>query len=548
MDELSGANEALARAEWDRARDGFERVLTAGETPEALEGLGMAAWWLDDVETVFATRERAFQLYRARGDRRGAARVAIALAQDHAYIRGGPAVAAGWYRRAHRLLESVERSAEHGWLALGEADFALWITHDPCVALERAAEAAAIGHELGVLDLEMVAIAVEGLALVCAGRLGEGMPRLDEATTAATSGEMQDPYAIGFAYCCLVQACERVRDYERAAQWCDRAKAYSEAVRFGLLTAFCRTQHATVLLWRGEWAAAERELDLAIRQLRVIRPPIEDEGTVRLAQLRRLQGRREEAAMLVEQAAAHPLALVERAWIELDRGDANAAARSAERYLRKAHPADVTERAAGLEVLVRARVALRAPGRARAAIDELRGIADSLETNAMRASVLIAEGMLQAASGAHDCARTSIEDAVDLFHRSGAPFETARSRLELARVLVALGQPEAAKTEVLSARTVLAELGAVGEVARADRLIGEIDRTSVAATRVEGNLTARELEVLRLVAQGLNNGRIATRLHLSEFTVKRHIANILAKLALPTRAAAVAYTIRNRLL
>jgi LuxR family transcriptional regulator, maltose regulon positive regulatory protein len=54
-------------------------------------------------------------------------------------------------------------------------------------------------------------------------------------------------------------------------------------------------------------------------------------------------------------------------------------------------------------------------------------------------------------------------------------------------------------------------------------------------------LTARELDVLKLVAQGASNADIARRLFLSEHTVKRHLANILHKLNLPSRAAAASW-------
>ena len=60
-------------------------------------------------------------------------------------------------------------------------------------------------------------------------------------------------------------------------------------------------------------------------------------------------------------------------------------------------------------------------------------------------------------------------------------------------------------------------------------------------------LTEREREVLRLVAQGLNNAGIAAALELSEHTVKRHVANILGKLDQPTRAAATALAARHGL-
>jgi DNA-binding NarL/FixJ family response regulator len=61
-------------------------------------------------------------------------------------------------------------------------------------------------------------------------------------------------------------------------------------------------------------------------------------------------------------------------------------------------------------------------------------------------------------------------------------------------------------------------------------------------------LTRREIEVLRLVAQGLSNERIGRTLSVSEFTAKRHVANILAKLDLPSRAAAAAFAARRGLL
>jgi DNA-binding CsgD family transcriptional regulator len=59
-------------------------------------------------------------------------------------------------------------------------------------------------------------------------------------------------------------------------------------------------------------------------------------------------------------------------------------------------------------------------------------------------------------------------------------------------------------------------------------------------------LSAREREVLELVADGLSNAAIAKRLRLSDHTVKRHVANILLKLDLPTRAAAAAFLARQR--
>lgn len=82
MDRLAAGHEALARGAWEEARDLFTAAAAAAETPEALEGLGVAAWWLDDGETTLDARERAYRLFVERGDRLGAARVATWLAWE----------------------------------------------------------------------------------------------------------------------------------------------------------------------------------------------------------------------------------------------------------------------------------------------------------------------------------------------------------------------------------------------------------------------------------------------------------------------------------
>jgi tetratricopeptide (TPR) repeat protein len=213
LDPLSAGRAALARGAWEEARACFAAALKEQETPEALEGLGLAVWWLEEAAATFDARERAYRLYRASDDRRGAARLAVALAEDYLTFRGEPAVAHGWLRRAHRLLEGLERCAEHGSLACLEGYIAFLHHADSVTALKAGTEAAGIGRSLRLLDLEMVGLALEGLALVSQGQIAEGMSRLDEATATAVSGEVTDPNAIGTTCCYLIHACERVRDY-----------------------------------------------------------------------------------------------------------------------------------------------------------------------------------------------------------------------------------------------------------------------------------------------------------------------------------------------
>jgi DNA-binding CsgD family transcriptional regulator len=520
--------------------------LRAEETPEAFEGLGMAAFWLDDDATIFDARERAYRLYQHRGDRRGAGRVAMTLADDYLSFRGEAAVARGWLQRAGRLLSGLAPIPEQGWLKLWEGVFGVALGEDPARVRKAAVAGAAVGRRLGDVDLEMTGLALEGLALITQGELSEGMPRLDEATTAVVSGEMTDPVAIGRSSCLLVLACERIRDFERAAQWCHRIKDFCIRMRFAFPLAVCRAHYAGVLTWRGSWAEAEEELQPALRQPAAIRPALQQEATARLADLRRLQGRFEEAAALLQEIEGHPLSILGRAALAMDRSEPSAAAHLADRFLRQLPALNRTDRVAALDVLLRAQIALGRRREARASREKLQAIAGMVGTEPMQASALAAEGLVAAADGDHGRARRSLEDALGFFTRSGASFDLARCRLDLGRVLSNLGEREAAEAELHEAFVSFERLGArrhADTAAALRRDLGSI--LSGASKSKSSGLTPREVEVLRLVAQGMSNQKIADRLVVSEFTIKRHVANVLAKLSLPSRAAAAAHAARE---
>ena len=151
MNHLGAGRAALARGDWPAARLAFDAAVLAKESPEALEGLGHAAWWLDLADVVFDVRERAYRLYQQRGDRVGAARMAVWLAWDTAAFRGEQAIANGWLQRAHRLLEGHADTTEHAWLALRSGIFALLDEGDPEAAAALASEAVRIGQLTGAV-------------------------------------------------------------------------------------------------------------------------------------------------------------------------------------------------------------------------------------------------------------------------------------------------------------------------------------------------------------------------------------------------------------
>ncbi|HET9465167.1 MAG TPA: LuxR C-terminal-related transcriptional regulator [Gemmatimonadales bacterium] len=511
----------------------------------------MACWWLEDYGGAIDARERAYRLFRQADDPRAAARVAVWLSIDYADFRGESAVANGWIQRAERLLDGLPPSPEHALLAYHKAHVALMGQRNPVAARRLSQEAAAIARSVGPADMEMLGIALEGLAMVTEGEVAAGMSRLDEATAAATAGELSDPAMIGTACCYLIRACEQVHDYDRAAQWCERVREFCRRWKFTGLFSACRIQYASLLTLRGEWAEAEREIEALRRHVERVQPRVVPIALIRLGDLRRRQGRWEEADHLFAESESHYLAVLGSAALALDRGESAKAAELAEEYLRRVPPDDRTERVAGLDIIVRARAAEGEREQAAAHLEELRTIAVTVGTEPLQATVAHAEGCLLSASGDHKAACSRFEESATLFDRNRTPFEAARSRLQLAHTLLALGRRDPATIALRAAGTAFEQLGAARQAAAARILLQELDlkpHGPIGVAAKLGRLTPREIEVLRLVAQGLSDKESAARLKLSEHTIHRHVGNILTKTGLPSRAAAVAQAARSGLL
>ena len=181
----------FAAAEWAEARDSFSAVLAeAPGDPDALDGLGQSLWWLGEREAGIDSRREAYAAFRRRGDLCAAAGLAVYLAGEHR-IDGQPSAAAGWLARARRLLDGTGTVGELGWLRIEEAKR----SHDPVAAERFAREALAVAHELASPDIECMALAQLGRAVVAQGRVEEGVGYLDEAMTVALGGETSDPLA-----------------------------------------------------------------------------------------------------------------------------------------------------------------------------------------------------------------------------------------------------------------------------------------------------------------------------------------------------------------
>jgi DNA-binding CsgD family transcriptional regulator len=549
---LEAGDAALRRGEWQTAREAFQAALDLNESAHALEGFGRATWWLDDLDATFPARQRAFQLYREEGDDRGAARVALSLSIDYVDVLGEPSVGFGWLQRSASLLEGLELSPDHGWHKIYSGFFRVEVDGDYAGGLRLAQEAQEIGRQLKVFDLEMLGAAGEGYCRLRAGEVMEGLRLMDEATAAAISGEISDLTVAGATCCALMYSCSAIADYERAFHWSVRAKELCK--RWGLRSFFsiCRVHYASNFISRGDWAMAEEELVDLLDRPGTTRPATLEDATMKLAELRRKQGRFEEAEALYARAPHKPLAIIGGAHIALQRdNDPVAAADLVDRFLRRIGDEDRAERAFALELLIEARLRMGAFEAAAACAPEIDSLAILTGTLTLKATSRRAEAQLWQARGDLDMARRSFEDAIDLYGQAGLPLEAAIARRSLSRVLQGLSRIASARREARAAFEAFRTLGARFEADLALQTLRGLEEDAGAdAVDNSSGLSRREVEVLALIAQGRGNPEIADELVLSVRTVERHISSIYEKLGLSgasARASATAYALANGL-
>ena len=407
----------LRRRDWRQARDAFQRVLDAEvASPVAWEGLAIAALCLDDAVRSRSANERAYREYLERHDFCGAARVAIQLAVYHDAYRGESAIASGWFERARSLLDTVPPAAEHAWLAFWKAHIDIHV-HGEVAKGEPSLEDAIRLNEAGNIGggLALMTRGLLGLMAISEGAVDEGLRRLDEATTEVLAGGVPDPQMVGWTYCYLLDACENVRDFDRASQWIEHA--FEVVRRFGIVhqSGACRSHYVAILTWRGDYAATEHEIETMRRELGDVFPAYAAQCDIRLGEIRRRQGRLDEAAALLDPLVAQPLAMLSLAALALDRDEPQLAVDLIERYFRRVSEGDRVRRLHGLELLVRAQLQSGRIEAARAALRECEDVVTGSGTPLMRATVCRLRAEAEAAEEHLDEARRRFEDAIDGF-------------------------------------------------------------------------------------------------------------------------------------
>jgi DNA-binding NarL/FixJ family response regulator len=537
--DVTAGREALERADWDAARQLFTASLSRGDWPEAREGLGLALWFLGRVADGIAERERAVDGYLRDGQCEDAVRMAVWVSHQH-LLGGRPSAARGWLARAERWVERTGPSCSaRGWVAVEQARHAEDLTE----RIARAQQALDLAQVCGDSDLEVFALSVLGRAVVSAGRREEGLRLLEEAMAAATAGRVRNVHTLAEAYCNLLEGCVSAGDWERGAEWCELVDAFATAHGTAPLLGACRTIHADVLLATGQWPEAEHALESALGTHARYVPQMSASTVATLAELRIRQGRLRDAEALLAGRDQERTSLRVLALLRLAEGRPTEAATLLRRGLLGTAESEV-QAAQLLAPLVDAHLDTGDTDAAADAADQISTIAERTGIRLVAALAELAQARVALAAGRTDAAAVSAGRSLAAFDGLAMPYGAAQARLELARALAGTA-PDLAGDEVRTALVTLRGLGAARAVDEASALLRSLGSGTAPRPREEGELTAREREVLDLVALGMSNSRIAAALVISEKTVGHHVSRILSKLGVSNRTEAARYAART---
>ena len=547
-DELEQGRASWADGAWLTAYEHLSRAdRLAPLEPADVELLATAAYMLGRDDEYVGHLERAHRTQLDAGDVRQAARSAFWLGME-LMVNGEIGRGTGWLGRAQRLAERLaDDCVEHGYLLLPLA-FQREAAGELEAAAATAADAVAVAERCGDDDLFALAVHMQGHLLVNAGQTEMGLGLLDEAMVAVTTGALS-PIVSGLVYCGVIMGCQAAYEPRRAQEWTAALSRWCE--RQPEMVAFsgrCHVHRAEIMQLHGAWSDALEEARCAARRaIRGNHRRALGEAAYVQGEVLRLRGEFSPAQESFREAAGYGrdpqpgLAL-----LRLAQGEVDAAAAAIRRILGETTRPDV--RAQMLPAHVEIMLAAGDVAAARAACDELARIAAGHESELLGAISAQALGAVELAEGDAGAALPLLREAWRAWEDVEAPYEAARARMSLGATCRALGDEEAAALEFEAARRAFVQLGAKTDLARIEALRGGGDRDGAARTPEDHGLSARELEVLRLVAAGATNRAIADELVLSVRTVERHVSNIFAKLRVGTRAAAAAYAHRHALM
>ena len=533
---------AMSRDAWaDACRLLREADGLAPLEPADLEQLGAAAFLTGDEAVSADAFRRAHTAYLTRVDITAAARCAFWQAFPLIERPDQQAAANGWLVRLGKLLDDCPaQCAERGfWLcATGHQKIRRGEVEAGASAL---AEAVRIGVACNAPDVVALARQAEGRLLLQQQRIAEGLDAFDEVMVSISCGEV-GPMITGVVYCSVIAACYEVFDVGRAREWTgalsDWCTRHPDLVPF---RAACMVRRSELLQMQGAWAESVDEAQRACSRANQAFSAFEAGAAyVQRAELHRLRGEFADAEAAYDRASqAGRAPQPGRALLHLARGEMAEALADIRRAL-----AETRNPRARVEILrahVTIAIAAGSLDDARIAETELTMQAAERPALYLEAATAAAKGAVQLASGDAGSALTCLRAAVAAWRELEVPYESARARALMGDAYWQRGDADGARLEWESAQEIFERLGATPDV--------EAIATRLASPRTHETdaLTGREVEVLRLVATGLSNRAIGSKLDISEKTVARHISNIFTKLDLSSRSAATAYAYEHKL-
>ena len=507
---------------------------------EDLERLAAAAYLVGRVDESVDAWARAHHDSERAGDVARAARCAFWLA--FILLNGGElARGGGWVHRGQRLLSDSQRDCvEQGHLCYCAA---LRLAFEGGVEAAHAGfvQAAKIGDRFGDPELVALARVGEGRCLIYRGEIDEGMALLDEAMVAITAHEVS-PTAVGDLYCTVIEGCQEVFDVRRAQEWTAALSRWCDSQpELVLYRGQCLVHRAELMLFGGAWADAVAEVQRACNRLA---QPTSQRALgaayyVR-AELHRLRGEfaeAEEAYRKANEWGREPQPGL--AQLRLVQGRVDEAHATIRRVLDEAEDA-----------VTRARLLARTSRSSSRVLTSPPHAPPPMSCPASRPSgtrrFCTPCRRTQRGRSCWPRATPAPRSPRSVGRWAGwreleAPYEAARARVLIGLACRALGDEDSAQMELDAARSVFLQLDAAPD------LVGVDELSRITAGHLAGGLTAREVQVLKLVATGKTNRAIASELVISEKTVATHVRSIFTKLGLSSRSAATAYAYEHHL-
>lgn len=533
---LERGRKAFRQKDWNDAYILFSSADHAHQTePEDIRRLATTAYLIGKVSESIEIWARAHHEYLENDKKRQAANCAFWLGII-LFNQGEKAQGSGWMARAARLISDLpQKCVEEGFLLIPKA-----LQHlgegKPERAYHYFNKAGEIGEQFDNQDLITLSRLGQGQALIHQKNINKGTTLLDEAMIAVISEEIS-PIVAGLVYCAVIETCQKIYDLQRAQEWtaalshwCD---SQPDLVPY---RGQCLVRRAEIMQLHGEWVEAMDEVHQACTLLsESTGEPAAGEAFYLQAEFHRLQGhftKAEEDYRHASKWGRKPqpgLALLRMAQGEADA--AEAAIRQAEEEQK-----NPMARSKILPAYIDIMLAVDDVKAAQAGAADLSEIAEEFQAPFLQAMAVRAEGNIILKKGEPQKALDKLLDGWSALKRIGASYESAKTRMFIGLAYQKLGDKDSAEIELEAARGTFQQLGATYDLSQMDSFI-----SYTSSDDYTHGLTSRELQVLRLLATGKTNREIGTELYISERTVDRHVSNILAKLNVPSRAAATAY-------